>query len=54
MAGCSDSVEVDFFTLQDCQRQMQERLEQEGKEPMIAAMQAKAYCRELQERNQKP
>lgn len=46
LAGCSESVDVEFFSYQGCRREMTEAFIDQGADPVAANMRAKAHCEE--------
>ncbi|MBT3046711.1 MAG: hypothetical protein G8D61_12980 [gamma proteobacterium symbiont of Ctena orbiculata] len=46
VAGCSESVDVEFFSYQGCRRDMTEAFTNQGMDPVAANMKAKAHCEE--------
>jgi hypothetical protein len=50
VTGCSEPVDVAFFSYQDCRKQMTREFIDQGIDPVAANMKAKAYCEALVEK----
>ncbi|ODB99619.1 hypothetical protein A3197_11870 [Candidatus Thiodiazotropha endoloripes] len=48
ISGCSESVDVEYFSYQDCRKKMTAEYIDQGVDPVAANMKSKAYCKEQQ------
>jgi hypothetical protein len=44
VTGCSEPLDVAFFSYQDCRKEMTQGFIDQGIDPVAANMKAKAYC----------